>query len=124
MAAPRYDPKKVELHELEPAVTEIIDEFLKLALPDSKFQQKHGEDAIQWSMVFRELPQCCAYHRMEFIANIQMDMTAIRSACLLTDCDEHITHDFLAEMILIIGKAMNQCVTNLMVKQMLNERRN
>jgi len=125
---PNYDPRTFDvanLEDIEPTIKDIVDEFLKLAEPASKFYQEHGEDAVNWANVFRDhLSNCCAYHRMADISRIQMDMYKTVRVCERSNCEDVLTHEFIYKLVQIVGEAIAKCINTIVIKQMLAERVN
>lgn len=111
-----------EIEHMNPYVELIIADLQKIADDnESKFQTQLS-DVLEWIEFFRDgLRECCAYHRFEDIAELQMRAHHASRHCR---CNDDTNHELLKEIVDIVGKHMNKCVEAAAISRMLARRVN
>ena len=122
---PHQHIKPATMEDVMPSIEEAANNIWKLGLPDSKFFEEHASDALGWSIVIlNKTSDCCAYHKVMEVGDIEREMKEVLTACMTEDCPQIITHEFIMAMIDAIDVPMRKLVRDTMVKQMLQERVN
>lgn len=121
------DPRKktATLEDIQPTLDEIIMNVRSLGEPGSSFYIRHSDDAYKWADVIENhTSNCCASHKVDELAHLQIEMMEILHACEHEDCPFQETHEFIRGLIDSIDKPMSRLMRKLKLEQMLHERTN
>ena len=121
------DPRKkrATLEDIQPALDEVVLNVRALAEPGTSFYIQHSDDARNWADVIQNhIQDCCAFHKVDSIAEIRTQLQGILRECEGGDCPHDETHAFLRALIESIDKPMSRLVKKLMLEQMLHDRTN
>ena len=123
----RSDPrqKRATLEDIQPTLDEIVMNIRSLSEPGSEFYIRHSDDAMHWADVIQNhLRDCCAFHKVDELAALQIEMTGVLAACESEDCPHQDTHAFIRGLIESINTPMNRLMKKLSLEHMLHERTN
>jgi hypothetical protein len=121
------DPRKkrATLEDIQPTLDEIVMNIRALSEPGSSFYIRHSDDALHWADIIQNhMHTCCAFHKVDQLAEIQIEITGVLRKCESTGCPYTDTHDFLRGLIASINRPMNRLMQKLKLDQMLHERTN
>jgi hypothetical protein len=121
------DPRKkrATLDDIQPTLDEIVMNIRALSEPGTSFYIRHSDDALHLAdSIQNHMPSCCAYHKVDQLAVIQIEITNVLARCESAGCPHTDTHDFHRGIIDSINKPMNRLMKKLTLESMLHERTN
>jgi hypothetical protein len=111
-----------DLEQMAPHIEAIATDIQAFADDTNGKFHSRTDEVLEFVAFFREgLRTCCAFHRFQDVASMQMTMLHANQQC---QCDDILNHQLLAEIINIIGKHMLECVKEASFARMLAARVN